>query len=89
MPKESVLSIADKEAIKIEKLIFHIILTDDINPIFLEEVKITDEQLIEWKRYYQVITHKLDGDNIPYISGKEDTHPLDVLYDHLWRGRQK
>lgn len=44
MPKESVLSIADKEAIKIEKLIFHIILTDDINPIFLEEVKITDEQ---------------------------------------------
>ena len=89
MPRESVLSIADKEAIKIEKLIFHIILTDDINPIFLEEVKITDEQLIEWKRYYQVITHKLDGDNIPYISGKEDTHPLDVLYDHLWRGRQK
>ena len=52
-------------------------------------IKITDEQLIEWKRYYQVITHKLDGDNIPYISGKEDTHPLDVLYDHLWRGRQK
>lgn len=44
MPKESVLSIADKEAIKIEKLIFHIILTDDINPTFLEEVKITDEQ---------------------------------------------
>ena len=44
MPKESVLSIADKEAIKIEKLIFHIILTDDVNPTFLEEVEITDEQ---------------------------------------------
>lgn|SRR5574344_607316 len=44
MPKESVLSIADKEAIKIEKLIFHIILTDDVNPIFLEKVEITDEQ---------------------------------------------
>lgn len=44
MPKESVLSLADKEAIKIEKLIFHIILTDDVNPIFLEEVEITDEQ---------------------------------------------
>ena len=55
----------------------------------VDMIKITDEQLIEWKRYYQVITHKLDGDNIPYISGKEDTHPLDVLYDHLWRGRQK
>ena len=44
MPKESVLSIADKEAIKIEKLIFHIILTDDVNPTFLEEVEVTDEQ---------------------------------------------
>lgn len=44
MPRESVLSIADKEAIKIEKLIFHIILTDDVNPIFLEEIEITDEQ---------------------------------------------
>lgn len=44
MSKESVLSIADKEAIKIEKLIFHIILTNDINPVFLEEVKITNEQ---------------------------------------------
>ena len=44
MPKESVLSIADKEAIKIEKLIFHIILTDDVNPTFLEEVEITKEK---------------------------------------------
>lgn len=44
MPKESVLSIADKEAIKIEKLIFHIILTNNIKPVFLEEVKITNEQ---------------------------------------------
>ena len=34
-----VLSISDK-AIKIEKLIFHIILTDDVNPIFLEEVEV-------------------------------------------------
>lgn len=44
MSKESVLSIADKEAIKIEKLIFHIILTDREDPIFLDEVEITDEQ---------------------------------------------
>lgn len=44
MPKESVLSIADKEAIKIEKLIFHIILTDNVNPIFLEELEISPEQ---------------------------------------------
>jgi len=44
MAKESVLSLADKEAIKIEKLIFHVILTDTANPIFLEELEITDEQ---------------------------------------------
>lgn len=44
MAKESVLTIADKEAIRIEKLIFHIILTDSVNPIFLEEIEITPEQ---------------------------------------------
>lgn len=44
MPRESVLSTADKEAIKIEKLIFHIILTDDVKPLFLEELEITEEQ---------------------------------------------
>lgn len=44
MAKESVLSLSDKEAIKIEKLIFHIILTDNVNPVFLEELEITVEQ---------------------------------------------
>lgn len=44
MPKESVLSIADKEAIKIEKLIFHIIITNNINPQFLDEIEVTDDQ---------------------------------------------
>jgi hypothetical protein len=44
MPKESVLTIADKEAIEIEKLIFHIILKDDAKPHFLDELVITDEQ---------------------------------------------
>ncbi|WP_321333411.1 nucleoid-associated protein [uncultured Bacteroides sp.] len=44
MPRESVLSIADKEAIRIEKLIFHIILTDNVSPVFLEELEITTEQ---------------------------------------------
>ena len=44
MARESVLSMADKEAIKIEKLIFHIILTKDVKPVFLEELIITDEQ---------------------------------------------
>jgi hypothetical protein len=44
MARESVLSMADKEAIKIEKLIFHIILTDVAQPIYLEELIITEEQ---------------------------------------------
>ena len=34
MARESVLSMADKEAIKIEKLIFYIILTKDVNLYF-------------------------------------------------------
>ncbi|MFA7082569.1 MAG: nucleoid-associated protein [Bacteroidales bacterium] len=44
MPRESVLSIADKEAIKIEKLIFHIIIKDQLTPTFLDELNISDEQ---------------------------------------------
>jgi hypothetical protein len=44
MARESVLSLSDKQAIKIEKLIFHIILTNDVEPVFLEELEITDEQ---------------------------------------------
>lgn len=44
MPKESVLTMADKEAIQIEKFIFHIILKDDVNPHYLQEVQISEGQ---------------------------------------------
>lgn len=44
MAKESVLTTADKDAIKIEKLIFHIILKDQVAPIFLDKVIITENQ---------------------------------------------
>ena len=44
MPKESVLSAADKEAISIDKMIFHIILKDEAQPFFLDELEISDEQ---------------------------------------------
>lgn len=44
MPKESVLTAADREQIRIEKLIFHIILKDELQPRYLNEVTITDEQ---------------------------------------------
>lgn len=44
MAKESVLTTADKDSIKIEKLIFHIILKDQVAPIFLDKVIITENQ---------------------------------------------
>ena len=44
MARESVLTTAEKDAIKIEKLIFHIILKDQIAPIFLDKVIITESQ---------------------------------------------
>lgn len=44
MPRESVLTTAEKESIVIEKLIFHIIIKDSVSPIFLDKVIITEEQ---------------------------------------------
>lgn len=44
MPKESVLTAADRAQIRIEKLIFHIILKDEQQPRYLNEVTMTDEQ---------------------------------------------
>lgn len=45
MPKESVLTQNEKASAKIEKFIFHIIIESELNPIFLDEVDLTDEQL--------------------------------------------
>lgn len=44
MPRESVLTAADRNQIRIEKLIFHIILKDELQPRYLNEVTITNEQ---------------------------------------------
>ena len=44
MPKESVLTAAERSQIRIEKLIFHIILKDELQPRYLNEVTMTDEQ---------------------------------------------
>lgn len=49
MPRESVLTTAEKEAIKIEKFIFHIIFKDDMNPHYLQQVQISDEQKVFFK----------------------------------------
>lgn len=45
MAKESVLTQAEKDSVKIKKFIFHIIVESELNPIFLDEVSLTDEQL--------------------------------------------
>jgi hypothetical protein len=44
MAKESVLTWAEKESFQIEKFIFHIIIQSDLNPKFLDEVILTEEQ---------------------------------------------
>lgn len=44
MSRESVLTAADRNQIRIEKLIFHIILKDEFQPRYLNEVTITEEQ---------------------------------------------
>lgn len=44
MPRESVLTAVDRNQIRIEKLIFHIILKDEMQPRYLDEVDITEEQ---------------------------------------------
>ena len=44
MPRESVLNAAERSQIRIEKLIFHIILKDELQPRYLNEVTMTDEQ---------------------------------------------
>lgn len=49
MSRESVLSLADKEAIQIERLIFHIILTNNSSPSYLDAVEITEDQ----KRFFK------------------------------------
>ena len=42
---------------------------------------IVSDDLSFWKKNYAILTHKLDGNSIPNISGYENIHPLDVLYN--------
>ena len=52
MPKESVLTQAEKDSIKIKKFIFHIIIESELNPIFLDEVTLTEDQLTFFKNRF-------------------------------------
>lgn len=53
----------------------------DVNKYLEEMIPISSENLKFWKRSYAILTHKLDGDCIPNITGYESIHPLDVLYN--------
>jgi len=44
MPKESVLTSKEKESFKIKKFIFHIIVQSSLNPRFLDEVELSEDQ---------------------------------------------
>ena len=53
----------------------------DVDKYLEEMLPVTSDELKLWKRYYAILTHGLDGDNIPNIKGDENIHPLDVLYN--------
>lgn len=52
MAKESVLTQADKDSIQIEEFIFHIIVESELNPIFLNQIDLTNEQLNFFKNRF-------------------------------------
>lgn len=52
MPKESVLTQSEKDSIKIKEFIFHIIIESELNPIFLDQVELTPEQLEFFKKRF-------------------------------------
>lgn len=52
----------------------------DVDKYLEKLISINDNDLTVWKNKYNILTHKIDGDTIPNVSGYESTHPLDVLY---------
>lgn len=53
----------------------------DVDKYLGEMFSISSNNLNSWKKLYSILTHKIDGDSIPYITGYEDIYPLDVLYN--------
>ena len=56
MPKESVLTEAEKGTFKIEKFIFHIIIQQDFHPVYLEEVILSEGQIDFFKNRFKEIS---------------------------------
>lgn len=53
----------------------------DVDKYLENMIPIVSDDLSFWKKNYAILTHKLDGNSIPNISGYENIHPLDVLYN--------
>lgn len=53
----------------------------DVDDYLGEMISLASDELELWKRYYAILTHRLDGDSILNINGYEDIYPLDVLYN--------
>ncbi len=53
MAKESVFTYVQKESIEIIKFIFHIIIEDQLKPIFLDEVELDDGQIKFFKKRFE------------------------------------
>lgn len=43
-------------------------------------VSLAVEDLKNWNKTFKILRHEIDGDDIPYVSGYEKMHPLDILY---------
>lgn len=53
----------------------------DVDTYLEEMIPVEAKELMDWKRNYAILTHKIDGDCISNITGYENIHPLDVLYN--------
>lgn len=57
-----------------------IMIEHDVDVYLQDMISIDSSVLSLWSKNYAIVTHKIDGDMIPNISGYEDIFPLDVLY---------
>jgi hypothetical protein len=53
----------------------------DVDKYLENMVLITGCDLDLWRKTYEMLLHKIDGYSVPNISGFENIHPLDVLYN--------
>lgn len=53
----------------------------DIDKFLGQLLELTQDDLIDWKKNYQMSRHMIDGGNTKFDKYSENTHPLDILYN--------